>query len=440
LKLPAETSGLAPFRWRDFRRLFAGTACSVLASRAVAVVMGYEVYELTDSPLALGILGLVEAIPAVSLALYGGHVADRRDRRTILSLTFGALTLCTLALAMLEFAHLGHAKLFGLYVVVFISGIARGFSDPAAGALEAQVVPWSMLVSSSVLMAGCWQGASVIGPLIGGVAYYQFGPGWTYAGLAILYALAWLATSGISAKPIPDPPADETVWQSVAAGVRYVVRDQILLGSMALDLFAVLFGGAIALLPVFARDILSVGPIGLGFLNATPTLGSLLTMFLAARRPPVERAGRNLFLAVGAFGVAMIVFALSTSFYLSLAALFVSGACDGLSVVIRRSIVRLMSPEALRGRIASVSMIFIRSSNEFGAFESGVAASLLGTATSVWAGGVVTLLVVVGAAVLAPKLRQLNLDPNQIRPRDIEPDQSFDAMIETSPCDDGLTR
>ncbi len=157
MKLPAETSGLAPFRWRDFRRLFAGTACSVLASRAVAVVLGYEVYELTDSPLALGILGLVEAIPAVSLALYGGHVADRRDRRAILSLTFGALTLCTLALALLEFAHLGHAKLFGLYVVVFISGIARGFSDPAAGALEAQVVPWSMLVSSSVLMAGCWQ-------------------------------------------------------------------------------------------------------------------------------------------------------------------------------------------------------------------------------------------------------------------------------------------
>jgi MFS family permease len=416
-----------PFRWPDFRRLFVAAACSTLASRCLAVVLGYEVYELTGNPLALGILGLIEAIPSLSLALYGGHVADRFDRRRILRTTLGALIACAVILAVLETTNLGKAQLVMLYGVVFLAGIARGFAEPAAAALEAQVVPWEILINSSTLMAGCWMTAAVIGPLVGGLAFAKFGAAWTFVGVSVLYGMAWIAVTRMAPRPAPAAPANESVWESVATGVRYVVRDQVLLGSMALDLFAVLFGGAIALLPVFARDVLDVGKIGLGVLNAAPTTGALLSLVWCSRRPPVRHAGRNLFWAVGGFGVSMIVFALSRSFALSVVALLFSGIFDGVSVVIRRGILRLLSPNHLRGRIAAVSMIFIGSSNELGAFESGVAAALLGTTRSVWLGGIVTLLVVGVAAILTPKLRHLSLDPSRVVRRDVEIDNQLDA-------------
>ncbi len=282
---------------------------------------------------------------------------------------------------------------------------------------------------SSTLMASCWLAGAVLGPLLGGFCFAWFGAAVTFAGIAGLYAAAGLVIGRIGPKPIPDQPAEQSIWESVAVGVRHVWSDQVLLGSMALDLFAVLFGGAIAILPIFAEDILYVGPVGLGALNAAPTAGALLMMLWATRYPPVKHAGRNLFLAVAGFGVAMIVFALSRSFALSIVALFFSGVFDGISVVIRRSILRLMSPEHLRGRIASVSMIFIGSSNELGALESGVAAKLLGTVRSVWAGGVVTLIVAAAAAVCAPKLRRLSLDPK----RAAERDRDIDAQLADDP-------
>jgi MFS family permease len=377
----------------------------------LAVVLGYQVYAITKSTLALGGLGLVEAIPSISLALYGGHIADRIDRRTILRATLAALATCALALATLEYLDIGGSQLFFLYGVVFIAGIARGFSEPAAGALEAQVVPHDLLINSSTLMATCWLVGAASGQLAAGLAFDRAGGAATFLGIALIYAAAWVTILRIRPRPKPKPPEGESVWQSVSTGVRYVWGDQVLLGSMALDLFAVLFGGAIAMLPVFAHDILNVGPTGLGMLNAAPTIGALVTMLLAARRPPVKHAGRNLFLGVAGFGVSMIIFALSRQMVLSLAMLFLSGAFDGVSVIVRRSIVRLLSPEPLRGRIAAVSMIFIGSSNEIGALESGVAASLLGTVPSVAAGGVATLVVVATAAALAPKLRRLSLDP-----------------------------
>jgi MFS family permease len=417
----------APFRFADFRSLFGAAFCSTIASRALAVVLGYEVYELTGNPLSLGILGLVEAIPALSLALFGGHVADRHDRRKVLRITLAALIVCACALSALGASDLGKTKLTLLYTVVFIAGIARGFAEPAAAALEAQVVPWEILVNSSTMMASCWMSAAVVGPLVGGVAYQHLGPAWTYAGIAVFYGLSWIAITTIAPRPRPAPPEGESVWQSVAKGVRYVLGEEILWGSMSLDLFAVLFGGAIALLPVFARDILDVGPEGLGILNAATTAGALVTMLFANRHPPVRHAGRNLFLAVAGFGVSMIVFAFSRSFWLSVAALALSGVCDGMSVVIRRAITRLYSPDRLRGRIASVSMIFIGSSNELGAFESGITAAWLGTVRSVWIGGIVTLLVVATAGVAAPKLRRLSLDPSQVIRRDKEVDQELDA-------------
>ena len=311
---------MGPFSLARFSATFVSAACSTLASRGLAVVLGYEVYELTQSPLSLGILGLVEAIPALSLALYGGHVADRSDRRRILRTTLGALVICAAILAVLERTNLGKAQLILLYGIVFLAGIARGFAEPAAAALEAQVVPWELLINSSTLMAGCWMTAAVLGPLAGGVAYARFGASWTFVGVGTLYAMAWSAISRMEPKPVPPAPADESVWQSVATGVRYVMGDQVLLGSMALDLFAVLFGGAIALLPVFAKDILGVGPIGLGVLNAAPDDGRPFDDAVGKPAAARAHAGRNLFCAVAGFGVSMIVFALSRNFTLSVIA------------------------------------------------------------------------------------------------------------------------
>jgi MFS family permease len=422
-----ESGPWAPFGFRDFRSLFLAAFSSTLGSRALAVVLGYEVYAITHRPLALGILGLIEAIPSLSLALYGGHIADRHDRRTILRITLAGLIFCCCALSFLGAHDFGGLKLTFLYGVVFIAGIARGFAEPAAAALEAQVVPWEILVNSSTLMASCWTTAAVVGPLWGGLSFQHWGAAKTYLAIAALYSLSWIAITRIARRPRPAAPEGESVWQSVSEGVRYVLSDQVLWGSMSLDLFAVFFGGAIALLPVFASDILKVGPSGLGMLNAAPTAGALLTMLIASRRPPVRHAGRNLLFAVAGFGLSMIVFALSRTFWLSMVALAASGACDGVSVVIRRAINRLFSPDRLRGRVAAVSMIFIGSSNELGAFESGVTAAWLGTVRSVWMGGILTLGVVAGAGIAAPKLRRLSLEPGQVVRRDEEVDRELDA-------------
>lgn len=342
-----------------------------MARSTLAIVLDYEVYHLTKDPRALSGLGLVQAIPVLSLILYGGHIADRMDRRVILRMTLTLLVVCSGVLTTLEAMDLGRAHLFVLYAVVFIAGIARGFAEPAVVALEAQIVPRHLLMRSSTLMATCWLTSSVLGPLLAGVLYGTISSAWLFGGVGVLYAISGLSVAGITPKEIPAAPPDESFWQSLVAGVRYVFNDQIMLGSMALDLFAVLFGGAMALLPIFADTILQTGPIGRGMLNAALPTGALLTMLLANLRPPVKHAGHNLLFSVGGFGVAMIVFALSRSIYVSVIALFFAGMFDGMSVVIRRAILRLLSPDHLRGRVAAVSMMFISSSNELGAVESG---------------------------------------------------------------------
>jgi len=398
------------FQLRDFRRLLFAIACTTLASRALAVVVGYQVYALTKSPFALGYLGLIEAIPALSLALYGGHVADRCDRRSILRITLGSLVICAAAVAGIAGLRTGGLSLAALYVVVFVAGIARGFAEPAISAWEAQIIPPALMMKASAWFSSTWLSCAILGPVLGGASLAACGPAVTFGIFATLFALAWVCVSSMRTYPVLPPPVGESIWQSIADGVKYVIKDQVLVGSMALDLFAVLFGGAIAILPVFASDILHVGPVALGFLNAAPNAGALVTMLLATRHPPIRHAGRNLLVAVGGFGLAMIVFALSTNFWLSLLALAAAGVCDGISVVIRRSIVRLLSPKHLRGRIAAVGMVFIGASNELGALESGLAAGWFGTVRSVWAGGVLTLLIVGVTALRAPLLRRLRLD------------------------------
>lgn len=403
------TDPYASLHLPEFRFWLASTVFSTLAGRALAVAIGYQIYELTRDPLALGILGLVEAIPAVGLALFGGHFADRHDRRAIVLITRAISVMAALAFAAISL-NVDALGIAALYAVVFIAGMARGFADPASSAFEAQVVPRELYVNAATWSGSVWQAISILGPALGGFVYAFFGVTNTYLMIAVMLALSWIFMALIQRKPMPPHHQEESIWQSIAVGVRYVFSNQILVGSMALDLFAVLFGGAIALLPVFASDILQVGPFGLGLLSAAPAVGALVSMLYATRFPPMKNAGKILLSVVTGFGVSIIVFALSRNFYLSLFALALSGMFDGISMVIRETILRLYSPEHLRGRIASVSWIFIGSSNEIGAFESGVAAKLVGAVPAVWLGGVVTLIVVGLTTVLAPKLRNMDLN------------------------------
>ena len=414
----ARPDALAALRFPDFRYLLAAGVTESLAARALAVVIGYQIYQLTKSPLALGWLGLVEAAPALGLALIGGHFADRRDRRRIVLVTRSVLVVAAALMSLISGA--GSATLLALYALVFASGLARGFGDPAASAFETQVVPAGAYINAATWLGSAGLAAAMVGPALGGFAFDLLGVGWAYGIVAALHLISWLAISRIPPKPIPAPTGDtpEPIGQSIRAGLRFVWRDPVLVGSMALDLFAVLFGGAVALLPIFADDILKVGARGLGFLVAAPSVGALLVTLWATRQPPARNAGATLLWCVAGFGVSIIVFALSHNLWLSLVALAFSGAFDGVSMVVRRAILRLRTPDHLRGRVSSVSLIFIGSSNEIGAFESGFAASLLGTARSVWLGGLVTLLVVIVAAWKVPELRRLDLTKAALEPLD----------------------
>lgn len=398
----------AALRVREIRLMLLASGLTGLASRALTVVVGYQVYSLTKSALAIGLLGLIEAIPAISLSLYGGYVADRSDRRRIILAARVVSGLCAIAFAMNALQGAG-ASLIALYGVVFVAGVARGFHDPAAIAFEAQVVPQHLTLNASSWFSAVWQGTALLGPALGGIAYDLAGPAATYGAMAVLHAGSVLAIGCIARKPKPEARAGESLVTSIALGVRFVFRNQILVGSMALDLFAVLFGGVVALIPVFADQVLKIGATGVGLLNAAPAAGGILIMLASTRHPPIRNAGRNLIICVAGFGVSVIVFALSTNFYLSMAALFASGVCDGISVVIRRAILRLHSPEHMRGRVAAVNMIFISASNELGTFQSGMAAAAFGTVRYVWLGGIVTIMIATGTAIFAPKLRRLHL-------------------------------
>jgi MFS family permease len=396
----------------EVRYFLATIAFFTMANRALAVVIGLQIYGLTHSPLALGWLGLIEAIPALSLSLFGGYAADRFDRRTILLITKAVSVGCALILSWISLNP--QPNVMALYAVVFLAGIARGFSDPATTAFEAQIVPKELTVNVSSWVGSTWLSCSMIGPALVGFSYEFLGVSRTYQILAGIFLLAWIFTSLISPKPHAKIARNESIFKSMSLGIKFVLKEQALLGAMTLDLFAVFFGGAMALLPIFATDILHVGARGLGFLEAAPAAGALLVMLYSTHHPPIRHAGRNLLICVAGFGVSIIVFAFSKNFGLSLVALMLSGAFDGVSMVIRRSMVRLLSPDHMRGRVASVSWIFVGASNELGAFESGFLAHLIGVVPCVWVGGSITLLVVAITATIAPKLRRLSFDPQKL--------------------------
>jgi MFS family permease len=390
----------------EFRALVAARSTNALAVSALTTVVAFQVYELTRDPLSLGWLGLVEAIPALSLVLFGGHLADRRERRGIVLWTSTLVTVCAFALA--GQAAIG-ATLAGILVVIFATGVGSGFERPALTALEAQIIPREEAVRGISVLSTVSQTGSIVGPAAGGIAIALIGIPLTYLAIALLLVASTVSLATIGPKPIAPPVAGEPFVRELLEGIRYVRRSPILLGSMALDLFAVFFGGAVALLPVFATDVLHVGSVGLGVLRTAPSIGALIALGAATRLPPTRQAGRILLVSVAGFGLSMITFGASTVFAVSLAALFVAGVTDGVSVVIRNTILRVLSPERIRGRVASVNWVFVGASNELGAFESGVAARLVGTVPSVVGGGLLTLAVVALTAWLVPALRELDL-------------------------------
>jgi MFS family permease len=418
------------FALREFRALVGARATNSLAISALATVVAFQVYDLTRDPLALGWLGLVEAIPALSLVIFGGHVADRYERRMIVVITSAAATLCALALAGLA---LGGATLVGILAVIFATGIASGFERPALTALEAHVIPREQAARGVSTLSSVSLGGAIIGPAAGGIAIALIGIPATYGAAALLLAASTVCLITISPAPIPEPVEGEPFLQSLLGGIRYVRRTPALLGSMALDLFAVFFGGAIALLPIYATDILHVGAVGLGLLRTAPSLGSLIVMLVATRRPPSRHAGRLLLVCVAGFGVSMIVFGASTVFWVSLVALLVSGLTDGISMIIRQTILRVLSPERIRGRVASVNWVFIGASNELGAFESGFAARIFGTVPAVVGGGFLTLAVVGIVTFLVPSLRTLDLDTAEPDEGELGPLESTIAATPAPP-------
>jgi len=394
----------ASLRSPDFRRILLSYATATVAREAQIVVVGWQVYAQTGDPLTLGLIGLAEALPFIGVALYAGHLADRVTRRTIaIAGTFGILLS---ALALLFFTLGKFTAVWPIYLVIFLSGIARSFTRPAVTALSAEVVDREIYPNAVAWRSSTWQFAAILGPALGGLAYGLVGPAGAYAGVSVLLVISLLFVVTIRHRTVPVFDETTSMGESLSAGIKFIMSDPVMLGAMTLDLFAVLFGGAVALLPAFAK-MLSAGPEGLGLLRAAPAIGSILIGLWIAHRPPMKRAGLTLFIVVAVFGLLMISFALSRSFWLSFAILLASGMADNVSVIIRGTLLQVRTPQEMLGRVSSVNQIFIGASNEIGAFESGVAARLLGIVPSVIFGGTMTLIVVGMIAMRFPVLRKL---------------------------------
>jgi predicted MFS family arabinose efflux permease len=389
--------------------LVANVVARVCAS-GLTVLLGYQVYELTHSAFSLGLLGLIEAVPGVTLVLYGGDFADHHSRYRIVVSTVTSLAVLSAVLAYIS--RSSHETLVGvIYGVAFVSASISAFEAPAFVGLEAQILPADQVLQGIPILASSGRLAEVAGPVLAGFAWATLGALLTYATIAALLLLsaAWMLL-GIRDRPALPRSSHDGTWRRIIEGVSYVFRDEILLGSMALDLFAVFFAGANALLPIFANDILHVGPEGFGLLRSASAAGALVAALAATRLLPARRAGIALHAIIAAFGLCIIIFALSRNFALSLAALFLAGLCDGTSMVIRHAILRLASPDALRGRIAAVKNVFTGSSNELGTFQSGLTASLLGASPTLCLGGAITLGLVGVVAWRARSLRGIDLE------------------------------
>ncbi|MFM8348312.1 MAG: MFS transporter [Bacteroidota bacterium] len=394
----------------DFRNFVTARMCMTLAIQIQGVAVGWQVYEITHDPLSLGLIGLAEAIPAITVSLYAGHLADTMERKKIILACTVLMLICSVALFGFTLDMTTVIRDFGalpVYSVIFITGIARGFLSPANFSFMPQLVPRALYTNAVTWNSTIWEGASVAGPAVGGLMIDLFGLNATFAADAVLVAAGFFFYLSIARKPLPETTAEQGITEKILAGLRFVFNHQLILAAISLDLFAVLFGGAVALLPVFAEEILQVGPGGFGLLRAAPAAGALVMAVWLSYFPIRRNPGRVLLWCVGGFGVCMAAFGLSKSFYLSIALLVLSGVFDCVSVIIRGILIHTETPENMKGRVAAINSMFIGSSNEIGAFESGLVARLMGVVPSVVFGGVMTMLVTGVTALKADKLRNL---------------------------------
>jgi MFS family permease len=400
---PLKRDPYAALRFRDFRLLFGGRFVAQIGEMMVSTAVGWELYERTGDAFALGLVGLVQILPVMLLSVPGGYVADRYNRKWITLISQLVLAACSLLLMLLSITQ---GELWVFYAVLAVIGAARAFNNPAESALTPQTVPPEYYFSAATWSSTIWQLSAILGPALGGILIAATS---SAASVYLINALSGVvlvvALLLLKSKQRDFATDAETPWESVKAGFRFLKGSQVILGSITLDMFAVLLGGATFLLPVFAKDILNTDAVGLGILRAAPSVGALLMALAISRLPPFTQAGRTLLWAVAGFGVATIIFGLSTSFWLSVAMLFALGALDNISVVIRHTLLLTQTPDAMRGRVNAVNSVFIGASNELGGFESGLAAALIGPVGAVVFGGVGTLAVVALTARLAPQLR-----------------------------------
>lgn len=407
----SDSSPYAALKIADFRALLAGRLMGTVALQIQGMAVGWQMYSLTKDPLALGFVGLSEAIPAIGVALYAGHVADKVDRRKIALCSVFSLVVCMGALAASTAALQNSNSLVGIiYLIIALSGFARGFFGPALFGLTGDIVPREHYPNAAAWGSAAWQASAVAGPIVGGALYLWLKAANTYFVSTVLLLVAFFLFSGIKTRMKAKEEKEETkVMENIKEGLHFVFTTQVVLAAMAMDLFAVLFGGAVALLPMFTDQIFHMGPRALGILRAAPSVGALITAAYLAHRPITKHAGHIFLASVAGFGLCMIGFGLSKNYYLSLVLLAVSGMLDGISVYIRGTIYQLMTPDHMKGRVSAVNNIFIGSSNEIGEFESGTAAKFFGLVPSVVIGGCLTLLVVVVTMFKAPKLRKLDM-------------------------------
>lgn len=396
----------------EFRFLLAGRFIFIMGLRMLTTLIGWWVYLLTNDPFAIGLVGLAEVVPALSLALYAGHVIDQSQKRKLLLYGASLYFLAVLALVFISGEYMdqrfsNHAITLFIYCVIFFTGILRAFVGPVFGALIAYIVPRERLQNATTWSQGAWLSASVTGHAMGGLLIAVVGISGTLELISITLVLAILFLYRLKNRPASQVKGSVRTWVSVKEGIRFVYHTKELLGAFTLDLFAVLFGGAVALIPVFARDILKVGPEGFGILNGAADMGAIISVILLTIFPARRNQGKKLLIAVAGFGICIIIFGLSRLFLLSFFVLMISGMLDGVSIVIRGTITQLKTPDHMRGRVMSVNSMFVNSSNELGQFESGLTAKLMGTVPAVIFGGSMTLMIAIATWIKAPKLRKM---------------------------------
>ena len=395
----------------EFRRYLGGNLLALLGSQMQTVAVGWELYERTGEPLDLGLVGLVQVIPVVALAMPAGQIVDRMDRRRVILLATCVLLACSLALAAVSWTGAGVAW---VYASLLVNGIARAFLQPAKSSLVPMIVPRPRFTNAVTWSTSGFQLATIVGPGLGGLAIGLFHQAWVVYLLDAALTAAFVVQLLRLPPQRPAAPGRPVTLRSLVGGVEYVWRTKLVLGAISLDMFAVLLGGATALLPIYAKDILQVGPEGLGYLRAAPGIGAILTSFGLAHLPPMRRAGPVLLASVAGFGVATVLFGLTRNFGVALSMLFLTGALDMISVIIRHTLVQTWTPDEMRGRVSAVNGMFISVSNELGAFESGAVAAWFhrpddpehGPTVSVVSGGIGTILVVLAMWRLVPSLRR----------------------------------